>query len=84
MTASFLFLFALIVCQMAMIQPTNATKIGINNVDAAITNLYRIDEWELCKGNNTDIDLDASFELSVDQAQLNNLEDLMMVIKFSF
>jgi len=47
-------------------------------------NLARIDEWKLCRGDNSNIDLDTSFELSVDQAQLSNLEDLMMVVKFSF
>ncbi|MCK4467454.1 MAG: hypothetical protein KAU60_03795, partial [Desulfobacterales bacterium] len=54
------------------------------SVDGNDTNLAEIDEWELCRGNTTDIDLDTSFELSVNQAQLNNLEDLMMVVKFSF
>ena len=54
------------------------------NVNAVATNLSRIDEWALCKGNNTDIELDTSFKLSVVPAQLANLEDLMMVVKFSF
>ena len=54
------------------------------SVDGNPANLARIDQWKLCQGNNTDIDLDTSFELSVEQAQLNNLEDLMMVVKFSF
>ncbi len=54
------------------------------SVDGNATNLARIDEWKLCRGDNPNIDIDTSFELSVDQAQLNNLEGLMMVIKFSF
>jgi hypothetical protein len=54
------------------------------NIDENATNLARIDEWKLCRGDNPNIDLDTSFELSVAPAQLNNLEELMMVVKFSF
>jgi len=54
------------------------------SVDGNDTALAKIDEWKLCQGNYSAINLNASFELSVDQAQLNNLEDLMMVVKFSF
>lgn len=46
--------------------------------------LVKINEWKLCKGNNADIALDTSFALSVAPAQLNNLEELMMVVKYSF
>jgi len=53
-------------------------------VDGNSTNLSRVDEWKLCRGNNSDIDLDTSFALSVAPAQLNNLEELMMVVKYSF
>ena len=53
-------------------------------VDGNDTNLNRIDEWNLCRGNNSDIDLDKSFALSVDPTPLNNLEELMMVVKYSF
>ncbi len=62
---------------------TNPASYSIN-IDGNATNLDRIDEWKLCRGNNSDIDLDTSFELSVTQAQLNNLEELMMVVKYSF
>ena len=54
------------------------------NVDGAPVNLARIDEWKLCRGNNSAIDLDTAFDLSVAPAQLNNLEELMMVVKYSF
>ena len=47
-------------------------------------NLSRIDEWALCKGDNSDIEIDTPFELSVELAQLANLEDLMMVVKYNF
>lgn len=53
-------------------------------VDGAPTNLARIDEWKLCRGNNSDIELNTAFDLSVVAAQLNNLEELMMVVKYSF
>jgi hypothetical protein len=54
------------------------------SVDGNPTNLSRIDEWKLCRGVNSDIDLDTSFELAVAPAQLNNLEELMLVVKYSF
>lgn len=54
------------------------------NIDATAMNLSRIDEWKLCRGNNGDIEIDTSFELSVVPVQLANLEDLMMVVKYSF
>lgn len=54
------------------------------NVDGNTTNLDKIDQWKLYRGDNPNIDLDTSFKLTVAQAQLNNLEDLMMVVKFSF
>jgi hypothetical protein len=54
------------------------------NVDGNAINLDRIDEWKLCRGSNSDIDLDKSFSLSVDPTPLKNLEELMMVVKYSF
>lgn len=59
--------------------PANFTA----NVDGVPTNLARVDEWKLCRGNNGDIELDTAFDLSVAIAQLNNLEALM-VVKYSF
>lgn len=54
------------------------------NVDGTATNLSRIDEWKIYRGINTDIDLDTSFALTVTPAQLNNLEELMLVVKYTF
>ncbi|PGT56989.1 neuraminidase-like domain-containing protein [Bacillus thuringiensis] len=56
-----------------------SVKVGDNT-----TNLDIIDEWKLCGGNNSDIELDKSFELSVDPTPLNILEELMLVVKYSF
>jgi hypothetical protein len=54
------------------------------NIDGSPANLSKIDEWKLCRGDNTDIEIDTSFELSVVPAQLENLEELMLVVKYSF
>ena len=57
----------------------------IVNIGGAPTNLTRVDEWQLCRGNNSTIQLDTSFDLSVAPvAHLNNLEELMLVVKYSF
>ena len=53
-------------------------------IDGITTNLSRIDEWKLCREINTNIDINTSFKLLVTPAQLNNLEELMLVVKFSF
>jgi hypothetical protein len=53
-------------------------------IDGADLNLARIDEWKLCRGNNATIQIDTAFKLGVDAPQLANLEDLMIVTKFSF
>ncbi len=53
------------------------------SVDGNTVNLARIDAWELCRGNNAGIGLDTSFELSVPFDQLYNLDELMMVVKYS-
>lgn len=60
--------------------PSNFTV----NVDGIATNLAKIDEWKVCRGINSNIDLDTTFTLAVAQAQLNNVEELMMVVKYSF
>lgn len=65
-------------------------KVKNNPVNFSITldgnemNLARIDAWKLCRGNSADIDLDTPFALSVDAGALNNLEELMMVVKYVF
>ncbi|BBB92591.1 MAG TPA: neuraminidase-like domain-containing protein [Methylomusa anaerophila] len=52
-------------------------------VDGEATNLDRIDAWKLCRGNNSDIILNKSFALSVDPQPLDDLEELMIVVKWS-
>ncbi|MBC7391097.1 MAG: hypothetical protein H7329_17965, partial [Opitutaceae bacterium] len=46
---------------------------------AVAINLSRIDEWKLCRGMNLDIELDTTFTLSVEEAQITNLEELMLI-----
>nr|WP_218780231.1 neuraminidase-like domain-containing protein [Crenothrix polyspora] len=54
-------------------------------IDDNAISLTKIDnEWELCKGKNEDIKLDKEFKLSVEPADLANLEELMLVVKFNF
>jgi len=54
------------------------------SIDENAINLARRDEWKLCRGNNENIDLNTSFKLEVASVQLNDLEDLMMMVKYSF
>jgi hypothetical protein len=54
------------------------------NAGGTAVNLARVDEWKLCRGINADIELDTAFDLSVALGQLNDLEELMMVVKYSF
>lgn len=54
------------------------------NIDDEATNLTRIDEWNLCRGNNEDIKLDTVFNLSVTPTELEKLEEIVMVVKYSF
>ncbi|MFN6590493.1 neuraminidase-like domain-containing protein [Bacillus sp. TD10] len=52
-------------------------------VDNNVTNLNRIEEWKLCQGNSPDIKLGEQFELAVDSEQLKNLDELIMVVKYT-
>ncbi len=54
------------------------------NIDGETINLARIDEWKLCRGNSEDIKLDTTFKLSVIPAELEKLEEIVMVVKYSF
>ena len=54
------------------------------NIDGNAVNLSRIDEWKLCRGNNIGIEIETSFELSASPAQLSDLEDLMLIVKYIF
>lgn len=54
------------------------------DINAVPLNLSRIDDLKVCTGITSAIDLDTSFSLSVPAAQINNLEELVMVVKFNF
>lgn len=54
------------------------------NIDGNPLNLSRIDEWKLCRGNKNGLEIETPFELSINQPQLSNLEDLMVAIKLDF
>lgn len=53
-------------------------------INGADMDLARVDAWKLCQESNSDIDLDTAFELSLDAAELADLEELMIVTKFTF
>lgn len=54
------------------------------NIDGNAVNLSRIDEWKLCRSNTTGIEIETPLELSINPALLSDLEDLMIVVKYSF
>jgi hypothetical protein len=54
------------------------------DLDSNALNLSRITEWKLCKGETTDIELATPFELELTPANLAKLEDLVLVVKYSF
>ena len=54
------------------------------NVDGVGNNLSRVDEWKLCKGINNTIAIDTMFTLSALPALINDLDEIMLVVKFSF
>ncbi|HTE58256.1 MAG TPA: neuraminidase-like domain-containing protein [Verrucomicrobiae bacterium] len=53
-------------------------------LDTTTVNLSRIDAWKLCKGETTSLALATPFNLSLTPANLNKLEELTLVIKYSF
>ena len=59
----------------------NANSYSIN-IDGTATSLSKVNELNLCKGNNSDIKLNTDFELSVDIPSLTNLEEIVLVIKY--
>ncbi len=54
------------------------------NVDGVAINLSKIDELKLCKGITSDIKLGTPFKISIAQAQLTNLEDLVILPKYVY
>ncbi len=62
----------------------NPTSYSIT-IDGAVMNQSRVDAWELCTGDTKAITLSTSFALAITNAtQLGKLEELMMVVKYSF
>jgi hypothetical protein len=58
---------------LAKVKDNPATfSIKVNGDD---TTLNRIVEWGLCQGSNSDIALDEPFDLAIDSAKLNQLEE---------
>lgn len=54
------------------------------NTDGAATHLSWVNELELCRGINSDIELDTLFTLSISNADKLKLEELMLIVKFKF
>jgi hypothetical protein len=54
------------------------------DIDGAPVNLSRVDEWKLCRGVTAGIALGTPFAFSVAAGQLSNLDELMLVVKYSF
>jgi hypothetical protein len=53
-------------------------------IDGTVTNLSKVEEWEICKGTTTSIALDTPFELLLATTPLSDLEELTLVVKYSF
>lgn len=53
-------------------------------IDGNAVALNRVDAWGLCKGSSPDIQLGTDFALTVDAADLPELEELMLVVKVRF
>lgn len=54
------------------------------SIDGSNLILNRKDEWKLCLNDNTTIALDTPFVLAIAPLQLDKLEELMMVVKYTF
>lgn len=64
-------------------------KNGVPNISVKVDDnsptpidFIKIDEWNLYRGINQDIKLDIPFILSIEPTPLNNLEELMMIVKY--
>lgn len=53
-------------------------------INGANVPLAKVEAWKLCQGNTLAIAIATPFELSIGAPELADLEDLMMVVKFSF
>ena len=54
------------------------------DVDGTTLNLARIDSWGLVQANTTDIDLETPFVISGTQVNVDELEELVVLVKYSF
>lgn len=54
------------------------------NVEGVVTNLARVDELKLCKGINSNIELDTAFSLAIANNDKVKLEELLLLIKYKF
>jgi hypothetical protein len=54
------------------------------NIDGSTIPLNRVDDWKICRGSSSDIALGKAFTLSVEPAAVNLLEELFMIVKYSF
>jgi hypothetical protein len=61
----------------------NPTTIPLT-IDSTTTDLSKINEWEIYSGINSNIELDSIFALSLSQTDVNNLETLIAVVKYTF
>lgn len=52
-------------------------------IDGVPLNLARVETWKLCRGTSNAIVLGSPFALTVAAGQLGNLDDLMLVVKYS-
>ena len=57
-------------------------EITLNNGDP--TNLSRVDDLNLCGATSDSIEMDVPFNLSVSNSVVEDLEELVMVVKYSF
>ncbi|NNV57634.1 Tc toxin subunit A-related protein [Limnovirga soli] len=67
----------------------NPTDFTINVADplhstSSAVNLSRVDELNLCRGINSDIELGTLFALSVSNADILKLEELLLIVKYRF
>ena len=53
-------------------------------INGANLNLAEVEAWQLSRESTTSIELDVPFELSLDAPELADLEELMVVTKYSF
>lgn len=54
------------------------------NIDGAPADMARVDELQLCKVTNTEIELNNNFSLSVATSDIDKLEELLLIVKYTF